>query len=253
MSNLNIKPANTSKAPLVSVPAAKQPASASEIAEFIASQVEAPALNYQAIDTSDISLKEYRLEDGDINKAYSDAGITHIKLVNELGEVIPNARLVVSHRSGKDYSIVPFFPLILAVNQAKVELKLENQLKAFSEQGSLKARGSYKFVATPEQIDAMQAKAKMVWESEVKELNVSFHTYCNGYEPTLVTLPIIWQAFISHTTLVKIGADCYIRQVIPADSEVLPLDIPELVKVSETPDLIGELLISTCYTFKLQA
>jgi hypothetical protein len=130
---------------------------------------------------------------------------------------------------------------------------LENQLKAFSEQGSLKARGSYKFVATPTQIDAMQLKAQALWEQEVKELNLQFHTYCNGYETTLSTLPIIWQAFISHTTLVKIGADCYIRQVIPADSGIQPLDIPELIKVSETPDLIGELLISTCYTYKLQA
>ena len=256
MSNLNLKQVtSTVKAPLTANAPVKVLASNNDIAEFVASQVEAPALNYQPIDTSNIDLKQYRLEDADINKVYSEAGWTNIKLVNELGEIVPNARLVVTHKTGKEYSIVPFFPLILTANQAKLELKLESQLKSFSDQGSLKARGSYKFVATPEQIDAMQAKSKMVWEQEVKDLTLNFHNWLNGYAPTTDTLPIVWTAFVAGTTLVKIGEDIYIRQTIKSeDSEtVQPLDNPALPVITTTPDLIGDMLISTCYTYQLKA
>jgi hypothetical protein len=240
------KLANIKKA----IPTATQ----SEIVEYVASKIPAISNNFLPIETSNIDLKEYRLEDADINAVFTDMGWTNISLVDEQENIVPNARLKVTLKSGNSFKIIPFFPLVLLARKSTIELSREAQLKTFSEQNSMKARGNtYKFAATPEQLDAMAAKAELQREIDIKTTVDKFNTWLNDFHPTVGMLPALYTAFTVSANLVVIGSDIFIRQNIAAGSDIEPLENEALTLLSSNEDKIGDVLLSTQLTYKLVA
>lgn len=228
-------------------------ATATAIKTFIASKIPAPTVPGAAIDTSDVSLLDYRADDADIASVCNDYGWQSIKLVNEKGEIIPNARLQLTYKSGKKVSIVPFFPLVLLAKQATLKLTTESAMSAWAALGSMKSRNSYKFVASQEQLDAMQAKATANYEAAVQAATNGFMGWLGECSPTIEQLEPLYLAYNAHATLVVLGEAVYIRQVILAtDTTAKPLTSEWLKPANKpTSDKIGDITISMAYTFVL--
>lgn len=222
---------------------------ASDIALFVEEQVQAPELSYTAIDTSDIRLIDFRNDDADINKAFG-LGFERIQVVNELDEIVPNARLKVTYK-GHDYKVIPFMPLILAANQAKMVWSTESQFKKFANQGSLKERGSFKFQIRPEELEALQAKQLMVWRDNVKVLSGQFITWLDGFTPKADLLPVLWESFTANAILILFDGAVYIRQVVAdANAETVTPLSNELLELQTSSH--DDLMRNTSYTFKLK-
>lgn len=229
-------------------------ATSAQIVDFIRAQIPMPATQGAAINTSDVCLLDYRADDNDISSVCNDFGWQYIRLLNEQNEVVPNARLELTYKDGKKVKIVPFFPLVLLAKQATLKLNTYAAMSAWSEQGSLKSRNSYKFVATREQLDALAAKTQMNYEAAIKTTADSFIAWLGEFTPTVEQLPVLWLAYSVHSVIVVLGDSVYVRQVIPIkDTEQQPLQHPAL-KVANKPttDKIGDAIISTAYTYILQ-
>jgi hypothetical protein len=228
-------------------------ATTAEINAFVIARLPAPNAITEQIDTSELDLKLYRSDDSDVKAVYEDNGWAYIDLVDEYGAIVPNARLKITHTSGKSYKIPPAFFAILLARKSTIELGKESQLKQFAEQGSMKARGnSYKFVASQEQLDALHAKNQLQWELDCKAATEKFNLWFGSFQPTAAELKMLWIAFQAGTSLIPLGADVYIRQDISAvDAHVHPLVLDGLELLTSTPDLLGDTLISTRHTFKL--
>jgi len=229
-------------------------ATTSEISEYVASRIPAVSNNYQAIDTSSIDLRSYRLEDADINAVYTDMGWTNIDLVDENDNIVPNARLRITLKSGHSYKMIPFFPAVLLARKSTIELSRESQLATFCTQNSMKARGNtFKFSATQEQLDAMAAKAELQREMDIKNTVDKFTAWLSGFNPTVGMLPALYAAFTVSANLVVIGSDIFIRQNIAAGSDIEPLENEALTLITTNEDKIGDVLLSTQLTYKLVA
>jgi hypothetical protein len=231
-----------------------QKATTESIVSFIKTVVPMPEQQKGGIDTSDVCLLDYRADDSDIASVCGDGfNWQRIRLIDDAGQVVPNARLELTFRTGKKVSIVPFFPLILLAKQATLKIGNESAMTQWAAQGSMKARNSHRFIMSKEQLEAAAAKAQMNYDIRIKELSDNFITWCGEYAPTVAQLPVLWECFMVRAILVVLGDSVYIRQTIPAkDTETQPLENPALEQANKpTQDTIGKEVISTAYTFKL--
>lgn len=227
-------------------------ATVTDIKTYVETKIPAPATPGSAIDTSDVCLLDYRADDQDVASVCNDFGWQSIRLVDADNNVVPHGRLELTYKDGKKVKIVPFFALILLAKQATLKLNTYSAMLAWSEQGSLKSRNSYKFVASAEQMAALEAKNMMNWEAAVNAETNSFVTWLGGFTPAIEQLPVLWECYQARAALVVLGADVYIRQVIPANDTTQPLDDPALKQANApTSDKIGDVTISTAYTYQL--
>lgn len=229
-------------------------ATVTDITAFVKSAIPMPEVNTQAIDTSNVNLLDYRSDDNDIMAVTADLNWQSIKLVDANGEVVPHARLELTYKSGKKIKIVPFFPLILMAKRATMNLTTEKLMEHWAENGSLKQKGGYRFVASKDQLEAIAAKAQMNYESTISQTVNSFISWLGDYQPVIAALPTLFTAYQAKATLVQLGEHVYIRQVIPTkDTETKPLAADYLVQANKpSVTKIGETAIDTAYTFRLE-
>lgn len=228
-------------------------ANVTDIKTFIMGKIPAPSVAASAIDTSDVTLLDFRADDADIAGVCNDMGWQRIRLIDDNNTVIPNGRLELTFKSGKKVKIVPFFPLVLLAKAATLKLTTESAMSAWAALGSMKSRNSYKFVASQEQLDAMQAKAAANYDIQVQTTTNAFITWLGECKPTIEQLEPLYLAYNAHATLVVLGEAVYIRQVILAtDTDTLPLASEWLQQANKpTSDKIGDITISKAYTFAL--
>jgi hypothetical protein len=228
-------------------------ATVTDIKAFIETKIPAPAQQTAAIDTSDVCLTDWRADDNDIASIVNDFGWQRIRLVDADGATVPHARLELTYKDGKTINIVPFFPLILLAKQATIKLNTYTSMSAWVEHGSLKARNSFKFVASKEQLEAIEAKNKMNWEAAVNTETNNFIAWLGEYKPAIAVLPTLYTCYQAHAALVVLGDDVYIRQVILASDTISkPLADDLLTQANKpTSDKIADAVISVAYTFRL--